>query len=293
VILRLGGLIPFGLYSLQLALLGPTGARMGVGSLDDDANRSTFVDDDQGEADVSVTHNAGALSGSGDVSSCWQADGMNAVMQQPMAQVIGNYHIDGKADGPPGSFVPQFSFTFLRLIRWPNELRDIKGNPITDTTPPDTPIFEYRKGNPVYAPGTSTPPRQLTLGEFQQACGSIAVKCITGGTHTAIQVTGLIPKGVYTIWLAKPDPTDMTKLVGVGALGNKDGSPNHFTADQNGEADISGIFAAGNLSDFGSISQCWPNDEPLVQVGGLYHIDGNTYGPVIGPDGTYAAQFAF
>jgi hypothetical protein len=216
-------------------------------------------------------------------------------MQQPVVQVVGNYHFDGNGDGPPGTFVPQFSFTFLRMMRLPNELRDIKGNPVTDATPPQTPLFEFRQGNAIYAPqekDASKPRRQLTLEEYQRVSGSIGVKCTSGGTFTAMHMTGLVPHGVYTIWLAKPDPTDMTKMVGVGALGKDDGSENHFVADAYGEADIEATTQGGKLSTFGTISECWLA-EPIVQVAGVYHIDGMTHGPVIGPDGTYAAQFAF
>jgi hypothetical protein len=292
-VLRLGKLVPFGVYSIQLLLLGPTGAPVGMGSLDDDQNNSIFTADDFGEADVSVTLKGGALSGNGSVGGCWLADGQNAVMQQPVAQVVGYYHLNGAGGGPAGTFVKQFSFTFSRLMRLPNELRDIHGNPITDSSPPDTPIFEFRHGNAIYAPGTTEPRRQLRLGEYQRACGSIAVKCTTGGTFTAMEFSGLIPHGVYSIWLAKPDPSDMTKMLGVGALGKSDGTENHFAADENGEADIAATTPGGNLSTFGTIANCWPADEPIVQVAGVYHIDGKTHGPVIGPDGTYAAQFAF
>lgn len=291
-ILRLNGLVPFGVYSLQLVLLGSTGP-VGVGALSDDVNASIFVADEQGEADVSVTHKAGSLSVNGEVSGCWLAGGME-VMQQPMVQVVGNYHFGGSGEGPPGTFIPQFSFTFVRMMRVPNEIRDRDGNQISSSTPPDTPIFEFRQGNAVYAPGSGKNRHQLTVKEFQQACGSIYAKCsIQQGTRTAMHLNGLVPGGTYTVWLAKPDPTDMTKTLGVGALGKVDGSENHFTADQNGEADIAAYTPGGDLSTFGTIADCWLTDEPIVQVAGVYHIDGKTHGPVTGPDGTYAAQFAF
>jgi hypothetical protein len=292
-VLRLNGLVPFGVYSVQLVLLGPTGSPVGVGALSDDVNGSIFVADEQGEADVSVTHKAGPLSGNGEVSGCWLAGGME-VTRQPVVQVVGNYHFGGDGQGPPGTYIPQFSFTFVRMMRVPNEIRDRDGKQITDSTPQDTPIFESREGNAIYAPGPEKKRRQLTLKEYQQACGSIYVRCtIQHGTRTAMHLNGLIPGGVYTVWLAKPDPADMTKMLGVGALGKRDGSENHFTADQNGEADIVGSTPGGDLSTFGRIADCWLTDEPIVQVAGVYHIDGKTHGPATGPDGTYAAQFAF
>lgn len=294
LVARLNGLVPFGVYSLQLILIGANGSPAGIGALSDDPNASIFVADEHGEADISVTHKAGPLSVNGEVSGCWLAGGLNEVMQQPVVQVVGNYHFSGDGEGPPGTYIPQFSFTFLRMMRLTNEIRDRSGNQITDSTPPDTPIFEFRQGNAAYAPGSGKNRRQLTVKEFMQACGSIHVKCtIQQGTGTAMHLNGLIPGGVYSIWLAKPDPSDMTKTLGVGALGKIDGSENHFTADQNGEADLAAATPGGNLSTFGTIADCWLTDEPIVQVAGVYHIDGKTHGPVNGPDGTYAVQFAF
>jgi hypothetical protein len=293
-VLRLSGLVPFGVYSLQLVLMGMTGSPMGVGSLSDEPNASIFVADEQGDADISVTHVGGALSVNGEVSGCWLAGSQNDVMQQPMAMVVGNYHFNGTGEGPPGTFIPQFSFTFLRMMRVPNEIRDKNGNQITDSTPPETPVFEFRQGNAVYFPGSGKNRRQLTAGEFMKASGSIAVKCtIQQGTRTAMHLNNLVPGGVYTVWLAKPDPADMSQMLGVGALGKSDGSENHFAADQNGEADIVAYTPGGNLSTSGTIADCWPANEPIVQVAGVYHIDGKTHGPVTGPDGTYAAHFAF
>lgn len=292
-VLRLNGLVPFGVYSLQLVLIGMNGAPAGIGSLSDDPNESIFAADERGEADVSVTHQAGPLSANGEVSGCWLAGGMD-VMQEPIAVVIGNYHFNGSGEGPPGTFIPQFSFTFVRMMRVPNEIRDKSGNQITDATPPETLIFEFRQGNAVYTPGSGKSRRQLTVGEFMKACGSIAVRCtIQQGTRTAMHLNNLVPGGTYSVWLAKPDPTDMSKTLGVGALGKGDGSENHFTADQNGEADVVANTPGGNLSTFGTIADCWVSDEPIVQVAGVYHIDGKTHGPVTGPDGTYAAHFAF
>lgn len=292
-ILRLNGLVPFGVYSLQLVLLGGNGSMVGTGALSDDPNDSIFIADELGQADVSVTHKGGSLSVNGETSGCWLAGGMD-VMQQPMVQVVGNYHFSGDGQGPPGTYIPQFSFMFVRMMRVPNEIRDRNGNQITDATPPDTPIFEFRQGNAIYAPGSGKNRRQLTIKEYQQVCGTIYVKCtIQQGTRTAMHLNGLVPGGVYTVWVAKPDPTDMTKMLGVGSLGKRDGSENHFTADQNGEADIVASTPGGDLSTFGMIADCWLTDEPIVQVAGVYHIDGKTHGPVTGPDGTYAAQFAF
>jgi hypothetical protein len=108
-------------------------------------------------------------------------------------------------------------------------------------------------------------------------------------------VKGLIPHGSYTVWITKPDPSDPThmKMIAVGALGKDDGSENGFTADENGFGYVSATNHGGKLSTFGTIAPCWLTGEPMVQIAGVYHIDGKTHGTVIGPDGTYVGQFAF
>ncbi len=280
-LLVLAGLIPNSKYSLALAMIGPTGqATMGVPS--DDPSASQFTTDQFGQAEVFVSRNG----------PCYLADDLMTVMQAPIAQILGLFHFT--AGNPPGDVtVPQFSFTFARLMRLPNEIRDAKGNMIAPATPDNTPLFEYRKGNPVTAP-KSTGGAQITLGEFKQVTGSIEAKCLQGGTHVGITLSGLIPMGVYTIWIAKPDPTNMANMLGFGALGSTDGlSGNKFIADSQGETFISGTNPGGNLSGFGTIAPCWLTGEPMVQVAGVYHIDEQTHGPTAGPDGTYAAQFAF
>ena len=100
-VLRLNGLVPFGVYSLQLLLIGANGAPVGIGALSDDPNGSIFVADEQGEADVSVIHKAGPLSVQGEVSGCWLAGSQNDVMKQPVAVVMGNFHFDGNGNGHP------------------------------------------------------------------------------------------------------------------------------------------------------------------------------------------------
>ena len=187
---------------------------------------------------------------------------------------------------------------FAPRLRLNNEIVNKLKKPIMNDTPASTPIYEFRKAMPVLAPsaGKSKSPRhQITVGEFRKASGTIAAKCIDGGTRVALSLSGLIPHGVYTVWVAKPDPTDQThmKMSGVGAIGKEDGSQNSFTADEDGEAYISAVTPGGELSTMGNIANCWLTGEPMVQIAGVYHIDGKTHGPVIGPDGTYVGQFAF
>src|SRR5687768_4516166 len=50
---------------------------------------------------------------------------------------------------------------------------------------------------PVLAPDG----HQVTAGEWRAAEGRASVKCSAAGTHVTIHLSGLIPEGVYTIWL--------------------------------------------------------------------------------------------
>ncbi len=145
---------------------------------------------------------------------------------------------------------------------------------------------------------------QVTLGEWDAVSGRATVKCITTGTHTVIHVSGLIPKGVYTIWqlVFKAPGFDgtFTNLVGVGALGPNDGSENAFQASEAGEGEVSAITPAGLLStvapgasDRYSIAGCALTGEFEVHYVGAYHLDGQTNGPVPGARSTFAEQFGF
>jgi hypothetical protein len=304
--LQLRGLVPNGTYSLGLALVNPlSGEPPLMSTPSDDPNQSIFAADEDGEADVAVAKSAGArqvtwavrgCSGTQSVpvkpEACWLADELQRVITHPIATLTGSYHPRGIQSGAEQYSLPHFSYTFIRMMRVNDEIRDSNGAMVSETTPPETPLYEFRKGNPLLGPGGQC---HITLGEFKQVAGSIAVKCTKAGTRVAIHMTGLIPHGVYTIWIAKPDPANPAKPPEqFGALGSEDGATgNSITADGNGEAYISATNPGGKLSGAGTIGACWLQDEPMVQVAGVYHIDGQAHGATAGPDGTYAGQFAF
>ena len=56
---------------------------------------------------------------------------------------------------------------------------------------------------------------------------------------------------------------------------------------------MSAITEAGPLSAMGSIGACAPTDQFEWHVVGAYHIDGQSHGAVLGPDGTAVEQFGF
>jgi len=137
---------------------------------------------------------------------------------------------------------------------------------------------------------------QVTLGEFNKVSGYAEIKCINTGTHVVIHLSGLLPKGVYTIWTVtfKSPGFDWTtgNVIGVGALGATDGSKNSFTASADGTASLSAIVPSGSLSAFGSVSNCL-SSEYQVQLWGAYHMDGLTHGATPGDDATWVEQFVF
>jgi hypothetical protein len=157
----------------------------------------------------------------------------------------------------------------------------------------NTPLFEVRKRNPILAPDG----HQVTLGEFNAVEGQASVQCVMRGTQVTLQLSHLIPRGVYTIWnlvFKAPgfEPT-FTNLIGLGALGSSAGTQNEFRASASGEGAVSAITEAGPLSVFGAIGGCAPTDQFEWHVVGAYHIDGQSHGPVPGPDGTAVEQFGF
>ena len=81
------------------------------------------------------------------------------------------------------------------IVHVPLFIEDADGNAPSD---PATPLFENRKHNPVLAPDG----RPITLAAFNSAAGTAKVRCIDGGTHVRLDLSGLIPNGIYTLWNA-------------------------------------------------------------------------------------------
>jgi len=160
-------------------------------------------------------------------------------------------------------------------------------------TAPTTPLFEVRKHNPILAPDR----HQVTLAEFNSVNGVATAQCVAQGTHVTLQLSHLIPNGLYTIWnvvFRDPgfDPT-FANMIGIGALGSPSGTENVFRASASGEGTITATTAAGALSMQGSIGACALTDQFEWHVVGAYHIDAQSHGASLGPDGTAVEQFGF
>ena len=114
-------------------------------------------------------------------------------------------------------------------------------------------------------------PLGLTLREWLRAKGAGRYSCRAGEGHLAVDFTGLVPDGVYTMWhyfVAWP-PTE--PFIGTYDLpvGSRDGAQSVFTADAKGDARFEQRF------------------KPCLQLTGehlaaglavAWHSDGRTYG---------------
>ncbi len=170
---------------------------------------------------------------------------------------------------------------------------DSAGNPATAA---NTPLYSEAAGEcdhlfPLIAPDG----HHIKLAEWKTASGTAVIKCGQKGTHVVLQLSGLIPHGVYTVWVATfvaPGLTqDFANLVGVGALGAPDGSQNTIIASEDGEGELSVFHPAGELSFFGSAGCLTDEYEVLLWI--PLHTDGHTHGGVPGDPCTLGFQGAF
>lgn len=158
-------------------------------------------------------------------------------------------------------------------------------------------IYELRKMNPITAPDG----HQLTWGEFSSVRGMIDVQCMGESVEVSMELTGLIPNGVYTFWnvvfdAPGMDPTDpMLGLEGLGAAGVGNGSDNIIIASADGKGKITMNSPGGALSMVSNtdLGNCPLTDNFEWHVVGAYHLDNQTHGPLLGPDGTAVEQFGF
>lgn len=161
---------------------------------------------------------------------------------------------------------------------------------------PDDLIYDIRENEPI----VDVDGNHMTLEEFSTVNGSIDVTCIENEVTIDVTLRGLIPHGVYTLWHVTfneggLDPAqELLNIRGIGAVGAGDGSDNYFIASPDGTARISAVSRTpNNLSMIGDIRDCPLVNEEEWHVVGSYHMDGKTWGPNLGPDGTVVEQFGF
>lgn len=170
-----------------------------------------------------------------------------------------------------------------------------------------TMLYDIRQPNNAVVDPEGNP---ITWDEYNNVQGNVTVECVEAGTRLDIELSGLIPGGLYTIWnvvLEKPGfggslQSLLGSIVGVAPLGAPDGTENSFRASAEGTAQISEITPAGSMLQFPDVDKDWPDkrgikdcalDEFEYHVVGDYHYDGKTHGNIPGPAGTHVEQFGF
>jgi len=168
---------------------------------------------------------------------------------------------------------------FLKTMDSSNQLVALPAN-----APDSTLLWGGHANTVLYAPDG----HQLTWGEYKNVQPRAEAKCQGDGTHVVIHVSGLIPKGTYTVWVLDftgpfPGPNSLFEnLAGVGALGLPDGSINSFQASASGEGEITAFMPPQVLSAIPyDLKGCLLNEAEFHLVG-VYHSDGMTYGGVPG-----------
>ncbi len=211
--------------------------------------------------------------------------------------LYGNENIDSSANLMGGKGAP----LNVNLSPFNGQLEDADGNmPVDDAT------LLYNKNGGQHVP-IMTPDglHQVTYGEFKMASGMAKIKCINAGTHVVMQLKGLIPHGVYSLWTlifeAPGFDGTMNNRIGFGALGAIEGNKNSnsFIADDEGNASISIIRAAGKLEVDGSVNpepdyEGVPNclsEEFETHLALAYHLNNIAAGPGAPP--TWVVQGAF
>lgn len=113
-------------------------------------------------------------------------------------------------------------------------------------------------------------PLGMTLGEWLRHAGTCKYRYEEGVGHLELELTGLVPNGVYTIWhafIALPPTEPFSGTLDL-PLGARDGSESVFTADAKGNASFVHSFTPGL-----EMSDVWTTSMVAIN----YHSDGKTY----------------
>lgn len=220
--------------------------------------------------------------------------------------------------------VPDNSPAMVNIVTGPRNMDgninfhvvDADGNPINVTADPSTPIFRnYPDNPPITAPVRmiGDPPmpasdgHQLTLGEWLAGSGTARLESKADGTEVDIQMTGLIPHGVYSAWgfwwtndkPFNPELPVFGDRFGGGSIGNNLGTDNMITVDGDGNGSFTMVWPSGEPSSLGGdiVIPDWALDRKSFNefvIVGAYHYDEMTWGPVPGPNhaGAFITTFA-
>jgi hypothetical protein len=172
------------------------------------------------------------------------------------------------------------------------EVVDADGNAPAD---PSDLLYEGHSPlrDPVLAPPYNVDPsmrQHLTLDDFDNVTGTGHIEGVAGGTTLTLEIAGLIPDGVYSVWsdfyVAPGLTPDFANSIAFGSLGATDGSENTFIAGSDGTATFTGLQPPGQMSVYGEAPQ-YALDPPVSDwiIFLAYHINGQTNGPEPAPPG--------
>jgi hypothetical protein len=164
------------------------------------------------------------------------------------------------------------------------------------TTDPNAPL--YRRGTNPLVPLTRNDGHHITLDEFDTATGQVRIAARPGGgTDVNVDVHGLLPGELYTVWAGyfqEPGFPTGTR-VGFGAVSSLgDGSDNFMVADANGAISLDLTLLEGPLTVHGSAPSYAPISPILDSTGVLqphigveiaiaYHFNDPSSPPFLGP----------
>ena len=155
---------------------------------------------------------------------------------------------------------------------------------------PDTLLYDWYK-LPDMVPVTGPDGEQLTWGEFSGVGGSVRLKCLRQGTHVTVHADGLLPRGLYTGWVAVLGQDLLP--VGAAPLGPDDGSRSDFRASGSGRGTLVAIDRAAPLTevfdgDYFETPDCLfdlvEEDDLVVEIALAYHYDDEIHGPLPRPN---------
>src|SRR5699024_5636337 len=186
---------------------------------------------------------------------------------------------------------------------------DEEGTPLetVETIDPSAVLYGIRQPDNAVVDPEGNP---ISWEEYDNVQGNVTVECVERGTRLTVELSGLIPGGLYTIWnviLEKPGfggslQSLLGSIVGVAPMGAPDGTESEFRASAEGTAQITEITPAGSMLQFPDVDEDWPDkrgikdcalNEYEYHVVGDYHYDDKTHGNIPGPAGTHVEQFGF
>ncbi len=184
-----------------------------------------------------------------------------------------------------------------------HQITDADGNALSSMSDPNTPIYASRGSKPAFLAPDG---HHLTLGEFDRVQGLALANCSGAGTHLTLNLSGLLPDGIYTLWLVIKEPgmDGAPTPIGLGSFGAAAGGDSQLIVAADGTSSISVLQPAGPLTNSippqpeASMDERYVVgsclfEEAIFEAHVIYHNDGSMYGDYPGSGETWATQAAF